>query len=312
MKFSIYQESRIGKRANNEDRMAHCYSRDALMLVIADGMGGHHYGEVAAQIAVQTFGTAFQKEARPGIKDPEQFLQSNMLNAHNAIYDFAFDNHLKDMPRTTCVACIVQNNLAYWAHSGDSRLYLVRNGKVLYRTRDHSRIQLLQDQGIITAKQAAVHPDRNKIYSSLGGTSAPEVDFSRKTPLVEGDVLLLCTDGVWGVLPEKLMAGAFRASDDITQTGPSLLDKAEMYGGPRADNLSLIAVRWDDTYAGKRSRASKTGMSTISTHAMSDDAITTQLDKFATETSGKDELSEKEIERAIAEIQRTIQKYTKK
>ena len=103
-------------------------------------------------------------------------------------------DRLKDSPRTTCVACIIQDNIAYWAHAGDSRLYLLRGGKVVTHTRDHSRVQLLIDQGLINESQAAVHPDRNKVYSCLGGQQSPEIEFSRKTPLVAGDVLALCTD----------------------------------------------------------------------------------------------------------------------
>ncbi|MEI2740174.1 MAG: protein kinase [Chitinophagaceae bacterium] len=158
MKFTIYQESRTGKRANNEDRLAYCYSREALLMVVADGMGGHYYGEVAAQIAVQTLTEAFPNESRPRLRDPFMFLQKGMLNAHRGILDFAGKHHLLDSPRTTCVACIVQNNVAYWAHSGDSRLYLLRNGKALAQTRDHSRVRLLVDQGVISEEQMTVAP----------------------------------------------------------------------------------------------------------------------------------------------------------
>jgi len=77
MKFSIYQESRTGMRANNEDRLAYCYSREALLMVVADGMGGHYYGEVAAQIAVQTLTEAFTREFRPRMRDPFLFLQKD-------------------------------------------------------------------------------------------------------------------------------------------------------------------------------------------------------------------------------------------
>ena len=103
MKFTIYQESRAGKRANNEDRLAHCYSRDALLMVVADGMGGHYYGEIAAQIAVQTLIESFQREAKPEIIDPFLFLQKAMSNAHSAILDFTDAHKLNDSPRTTCV-----------------------------------------------------------------------------------------------------------------------------------------------------------------------------------------------------------------
>jgi serine/threonine protein phosphatase PrpC len=306
MKFTIYQESRPGKRANNEDRLAHCYSRDALLMVIADGMGGHYYGEVAAQIAVQVLVESFQREATPAIRDPFLFLQKSMINAHRAIVDFTDDHNLKDSPRTTCVACIVQENIAYWAHAGDSRLYLMRDGKVLTHTRDHSRVQLLKDQGVINAAQAAVHPERNKVYSCLGGRLTPEIEFSRKTPLETGDVLALCTDGLWGVLPGEMMAVALK-SENLMQAVPMLLGQADIRGGPNADNLSILVVRWEDSYI----EEGATATSTVSTQTMSRDTITTRLDEFGRNPNYKTELSEEEIERAIEEIRSTIHKYSK-
>ena len=306
MKFTIYQESRIGKRANNEDRIAHCYSRDALLMVVADGMGGHYYGEIAAQIAVQALAEAFQREATPGIRDPFLFLQNSMMNAHRAIIDFTDAHNLKDSPRTTCVACIVQDNIAYWAHAGDSRLYHMREGKVLYHTRDHSRVQLLIDQGVITELQAASHPDRNKVYSCLGGRQTPEIDFSRKTPLEAGDVLALCTDGLWGVLPADMIAVSLK-TDNLMQAIPMVLGQAEIRGGPHADNLSVVAVRWEDSYVDANSSLP----SVVSTKTMSHDTVTTKLDEFGRNPKYKSELTEDEIERAIEEIRSTIQKFSK-
>lgn len=306
MKFTIYQESRPGKRANNEDRLAHCYSRDALLMVVADGMGGHYYGEIAAQIAVQVLIESFQREATPGISDPFLFLQKSMNNAHRAIIDFTDAHNLKDSPRTTCVACIVQHNIAYWAHAGDSRLYLMRGGKVLTHTRDHSRVQILKDQGVINAAQAAVHPERNKVYSCLGGRLTPEIEFSRKTPLEAGDVLALCTDGLWGVLSGETMAVALK-SENLMQAVPMLLGQADIRGGPNADNLSILVVRWEDSYI----EEGATATSTVSTQTMSRDTITTRLDEFGRNPNYKTELSEEEIERAIEEIRSTIQKYSK-
>ena len=306
MKFTIYQESRLGKRANNEDRLAHCYSRDALLMVVADGMGGHYYGEIAAQIAVQTLVEEFQRSATPEIRDPFMFLQKGMINAHSAIVDFTESHNLKDSPRTTCVACIIQDNIAYWAHAGDSRLYLMRDGRVLIHTRDHSRVQLLKDQGVINEAQAAVHPDRNKVYSCLGGRKAPEIEFSRKTPLEAGDVLALCTDGVWGVIPGEAMAVALK-SDNLMQAVPMLLGQADIRGGPNADNLSIVAVRWEDSYREEGTSPS----SVVSTQLMSRDTVTTKLDAFGRNPSYKTELSEEEIERAIDEIRSTIQKYSR-
>ena len=306
MKFTIYQESRIGKRANNEDRLAHCYSRDALLMVIADGMGGHYYGEVAAQIAVQTLAESFQREATPELRDPFMFLQKSLSNAHHAIADFTEAHSLRDSPRTTCVACLIQNNVAYWAHAGDSRLYLIRGGRVATRTRDHSRVQLLIDQGIITEAQAATHPERNKIYSCLGGYQPPDIEFSRKTPLEAGDVLALCTDGLWGVVPEETLIAGLQ-QENLIQAAPKLLNFADSNGGPNADNLSIVAVRWEDSYVDATSGLS----SVISTQTMARDTVTTRLDAFGRNPKYKTVLSEDENERAIEEIRSTIQKFSK-
>ena len=305
MKFTIYQDSRLGKRRNNEDRLAHCYSRDALLMVIADGMGGHYYGEVAAQIAVQTLIESFQRQAGPMLDNPFLFLQQSILNGHYAISDFSEQHRLEDSPRTTCVACIVQNNVAYWAHAGDSRLYLIRDGRVLTHTRDHSRVQLLLDQGVINEAQAAVHPERNRVYSCLGGPRLPEIEFSHKTPLEEGDVLVLCTDGIWNAVSDEALAKALY-SDNLIHSASALLDDIDEHSGNNADNFSIIAVRWEDAYI-----EAPDSLFSISTQSMPVDSITTVLDAFGHGASYKNELSEEEIEQAIEEIRHAIQKYAK-
>ena len=300
MRFTIYQESRQGGRANNEDRTTYCYSRDALLMVVADGMGGHHYGEIAAQIAVQTLADSFQREARPVLNDPFRFLQKGMTNAHHAILDYTARHRLKDTPRTTCVACVIQDNVAYWAHAGDSRLFLMRDGRVVAQTRDHSRIRLLVEEGMITEAQAAFHPDRNKIYSCLGSPHPPEIEFSRKTPLDHGDILLLCTDGLWGAIPGEEMAPVLNGAN-IVETLPLLLGEAEHKSGPHADNLSLVAARWETSYGDSAS--------SISTLDMGHDEITTHMEEFGRDPANKIDLSEDEIEKAIAEIRNAIDKY---
>lgn len=304
MRFTIYQESRQGGRANNEDRTTYCYSRDALLMVVADGMGGHHYGEVAAQIAIQTLADMFQREARPQLADPFRFLQKGMTNAHHAILDYTARHRLKDTPRTTCVACVVQDNIAYWAHAGDSRLYLMRAGRIIAQTKDHSRIRLLVEEGMISEAQAAIHPDRNKIYSCLGSPTAPEIEFSRKMPLEHGDVLLLCTDGLWGVLPNELMTAALKGAN-LLQAVPMLLTQAETRGGAHGDNLSVVAARWEESYVEEASSA-------ISTQTMAQDEVTTRLDEFGRNPAYKSDLSEDEIEKAIEEIRAAIDKYNPK
>jgi serine/threonine protein phosphatase PrpC len=304
MRFTIYQESRQGGRANNEDRTTYCYSRDALLMVVADGMGGHHYGEVAAQIAIQTLADVFQREAKPLLADPFRFLQKGMTNAHHAILDYTARHRLKDTPRTTCVACVVQDNIAYWAHAGDSRLYLMRAGKTIAQTKDHSRIRLLVEEGMISEAQAAVHPDRNKIYSCLGSPTPPEIEFSRKMPLEHGDILLLCSDGLWGVLPTEHMAAALKGAN-LLQAVPMLLNQAETKGGAHGDNLSVVAARWEESYVEEAS-------SSISTQTMAQDEVTTRLDEFGRHPAYKSDLSEDEIEKAIEEIRSAIDKFNPK
>jgi len=302
MRFTIYQESRQGGRANNEDRTSYCYSRDALLMVIADGMGGHHHGEIAAQIAVQTLADGFQREAKPKVADPFRFLQKAMTNAHHAILDYSARHRMPETPRTTCVACLVQDSVAYWAHAGDSRLFLMRNGRVIAQTKDHSRVRLLVEEGMISEAQAAVHQDRNKIYSCLGSPSAPEIEFSRKTPLEHGDIVLLCTDGLWGVTSGELMAVALKGAN-LIQALPMLLSQAEVKGGPHGDNLSAVAVRWEDAYVDESSSA-------ISTQTMALNEVTTRLEEFGRNPAYKSDLSDEEIEKAIEEIRNTIDKYT--
>lgn len=306
MKFSVFQESRIGKRRNNQDRLAYSYSRDALLLVIADGMGGHLHGEVAAQIAVQYITETFQAEAAPRINDPTQFLSRSLTNAHYAILDYASDRLLPEAPRTTCVACVVQDGRAFWAHSGDSRLYLIREGRIEARTRDHSRVQMMVDEGLMTENDAASHPARNRVFSCLGGTHMPHIDHSPRTALQAGDVIVLATDGAWSPLrSEGLIAGLARG--DIMAVVPGWLDTAEHLAGDDCDNLSMIAMRWEDEYMDEPSTH-------ISTLTMPLDSFTTQMEGFSRAREGSSaggDLTDEEIERAIAEIQSAIRKYSK-
>jgi serine/threonine protein phosphatase PrpC len=225
-----------------------------------------------------------------------------MTNAHHAILDYSARHRMQDSPRTTCVACLVQDSVAYWAHAGDSRLFLMRNGRVTAQTKDHSRVRLLVEEGMISEAQAAVHPDRNKIYSCLGSPSAPEFEFSRKTPLEHGDILLLCTDGLWGVTSGELMAVSLKGAN-LIQAVPMLLSQAETKGGPHGDNLSVVAVRWEEAYVDDASSA-------ISTQTMALNEVTTRLEEFGRNPAYKSDLSDEEIEKAIEEIRSTIDKYT--
>jgi len=307
MKFTIFQDSRRGGRKSNQDRVAYSYSREALLMVVADGMGGHLYGEVAAEIVTQFITEMFQREASPSISDPFMFLSKAFINAHHAILDYAADRLNDEVPRTTCVACIIQDGKAYWAHTGDSRLYLLRGGKVVSHTRDHSRVQLMVEQGLVREEDAATHPARNRIYSCLGGIHAPQIDFSQQNKLRPGDVILLCTDGAWTPLGGEFMAQKLTGAD-IMVAVPELLDEAERVAGPHGDNLSAVALTWEE------GGQVDTSSSVVSTDKMHANQFTTDAEGFAKSRGGNvrhGDLTDDEIERIVSEIQSAIQKYAK-
>jgi hypothetical protein len=152
--------------------------------------------------------------------------------------------------------------------------------------------------------QAAVHPERNKIYSCLGGGQAPEIEFSRKTPLEDGDIILVCSDGLWGVTSGESMAVTLKGAN-LLQAAPMVMAQAEVKGGTQGDNLSMVAVRWEESYV-------EPSESSVSTQAMTMDQVTTRLDEFGRNPSAKTDLSEDEIEQAIEEIRLAIDKYTPK
>jgi serine/threonine protein phosphatase PrpC len=304
MRFTIFQESRKGPRAVNQDRVAYTYSRDALLLVVADGMGGHAGGEIAAQIAVRLFVERFQQEAKPLLKSPIAFLHESMVNAHAALGSYSTRFSMLETPRTTCVACVVQAGHAYWAHVGDSRLYLYRQGSLVSQTKDHSKVQYLVDQGVISAGDVADHPDRNKIYSCLGGMVDPLIGLSSRTQLRDGDMIVMCTDGLWGSLAIDEIASWLTATP-ILKAAPDMLREAERRAGADGDNLSVIVMRWGP-------EALVEEPSTTITETLGLGEFATQLDRtlsLADRRGTHRDLSDDEIERAIDEIQTTIQRY---
>jgi serine/threonine protein phosphatase PrpC len=305
MQFSVYQQSHIGARKVNQDRMGYSYTRDALLLVLADGMGGHLGGEIAAQITLSALSALFQQQATPYVKKPERFLQEAFLQAHEDIVRYAAAHQLPEAPRTTLVACLVQHNSAVWAHCGDSRLYLVRDGEALARTCDHSHIEYLITRGRADPSERATHPDRNKLYNCLGASIAPRVELSRQTSLQEGDVLLLCSDGLWGVLPDDQIVHQLSTST-IVRAVPDMIAMATAIGGSKADNTTALAIMWqgDDAGAG--------GGEVISTQMLPEHEVNSVMDAVPQANApGADAFDEDEIEKAIAEIRDAIEKSSK-
>jgi serine/threonine protein phosphatase PrpC len=246
MRFAVHQTSRIGGRKYNQDRVAYAYTDSSFLLVLADGMGGHTHGEIAAQIAIHTFMQEFAKSAKPTISEPALFLRETMKGCHQAINNYTHINALEGSPGTTCVAALVQDGKVSWAHAGDSRLYLVREGKVVKVTRDHSVVQQLADWGIITKEEMKTHQDRNKITNCLGGVDDIfYVEASSSTDMQSGDVLLLCSDGFWSPLSNDEIAVGL-AHGELSNSLAQLVDIALYREKERADNTTAIVARLGD------------------------------------------------------------------
>ena len=303
MRFSVYQESHVGGRRNNQDRMGYCFTRDALLLVLADGMGGHIQGEMAATIALQTIGSLFQQQANPYVKKPEKFLEESFFAAHRELHRYRAINNLPETPRTTIVACLVQHNNAFWAHCGDSRLYWMRNGQILARTRDHSRIETLIAQGKVDPSERDTHPERNKLFNCLGAPNMPIVELSRRASLQPGDVLLLCSDGLWSVLPDHVLAQSLHANT-VVRAVPELLTMATGIAGKNSDNVTALAMMWEGG-------SIEDSPNTITTNTLPVGSVTTTIQAPRADLEHTDVFDDSEIEKAIAEIRSAIEKTSR-
>jgi PPM family protein phosphatase len=308
MKFTIYQNSLQGPRDNNQDRIAYSYSKDAMLVVVADGMGGHRHGEVAAQFCVKMLTEAFQRLALPILSDPFKFLSDHIRQVHDAIESHAIANDMLDMPRTTLVAAIVQHDELYCAHVGDSRLYHIRDGRVIFLTVDHSKVQLLYRKGLIKKEEILTHPERNKVYNCVGGKVLPHVELATKRALWDGDIIMLCSDGLWSLLETEEIASIL-SEGAVTDSVPALLEIAESRADEHGDNISVIAFNWGGL----------PGVQQVSTATMPMDLTTTIMGPLTGENTNTNGaklseipgLSDEEIEGAIAEIQAAIKKIPK-
>lgn len=305
MRFSICQESAIGARRANQDRMGYCYTRDALLMLLADGMGGHIQGEVAASIAVQTVSALFQEAAAPHVKKPERFLEDALYAAHREIHRYRAVNALPETPRTTIVACLVQHGSALWAHCGDSRLYWIRGGQVQRRTRDHTRVEALIEQGLLDPSAARTHPDRNKLYNCLGAPGVPSIDMGEPARLEAGDVLLLCSDGLWTALPDEAMA-LHLVTEGVVRAVPKLVRQAETAAGAASDNVTALAMMWDDAVPAQ----SDAGVITTALVPLGAVTTTIHAPRHA-DLESVEGFDDGEIEKAIAEIRDAIERTSR-
>ena len=293
MKFSVFQISRRGGREKNEDRMGYAYTREAGLLVLADGMGGHPEGAMAAQLALQTVSAYFQKAATPTVREVPDFLASALMAAHHQIIRYAAEKGMLDTPRTTLVAAVMERGSMHWVHCGDSRLYLIRNGELLTRTRDHSYMEQQAHLG-----RATSHINRNILFTCLGSPAKPVFDLSGPVQLQQGDRVLLCSDGLWGTVKDFEIA-AEMASQPLEQAVPELVEMALKRGGPRCDNVTVLAMEWEtpDEYQTTR----------ISTEEIEEGVFASTIQSGVPDPTIED-MDDEAIERSIAEINEAIRR----
>ena len=234
-----------GDRREQQDRVVilpHARRKGVALAVVADGMGGHTGGALAAEQVVHTAKTNLDQFLGAD-ECPQQMLLNSMQEAHTMIKASRFMNE-KD-PHSTAVMLLLQPGRVTWGHCGDSRLYHFRGKQLVRRTVDHSYVEHLVATGKITAQQALTHPNRNVLLASLGGQEDPRVSLDEVTELMAGDAFVLCSDGLWGYFDDLELA-TLVADNSARQACELLIDKARQRANGGGDNLSLAIIKLID------------------------------------------------------------------
>lgn len=231
-----------GDRKEQQDRVAilpHARKRGVALAVVADGMGGHTGGALAAEQVIHTARNNLDHFS-PEDESPQCLLENSMREAHTMIKASRFMNE-KD-PHSTAVMLLIQPGQITWAHCGDSRLYHFRGSRLLGRTVDHSYVEHLVAVGRITPEQALTHPNRNVLLTSLGGQDEPKFDFAETADVAAGDAFVLCSDGLWGYFDDEELA-TLVAANSARNACEILIDQARKRAGGGGDNLSLAVIK---------------------------------------------------------------------
>ena len=247
--------SDIGGREEQQDRVAVFRSENAVLLALADGLGGHEDGAAAAGAVIDAAQQAFAAaqvaagDTHPAAEDthPKQLLERVVLAANEQIRMQAWTKASPGARQSgsTCVLLHLTAAKATWAHIGDSRLYFFTNGKLTGRSLDHSLVEILRLKGRISEQEMKSHPDRNRLLEALGMSSEPEPEIDQK-PASPADGFLLCSDGLWEHLADFELEQAMAA--DELQTGlDKLVSEARARGGKNGDNISVAAARFRET-----------------------------------------------------------------
>jgi serine/threonine protein phosphatase PrpC len=246
MQIEYAKVSALGDRSDNQDRAAVVVADDAALMLVFDGMGGHSDGARAAETGLKVIQDLFMDSTLP-IFDPQGFLYMALARAHDEVVGLGKEVAVDFRPRATCAICLVQEGGSFWAHIGDSRIYQVRNDNVLLRSRDHSHVEVLIQEGAITEEEALDHPMRNFVECCIGGDApVPDMSITARQELMAGDVLLACSDGLWAGLTDEDMAQIGAAGDtSLAQNLKDLSIQALTTNAPYSDNTTGTALRWN-------------------------------------------------------------------
>lgn len=241
MEIEIVSLSRQGGREYNEDVFGHWNDGRHVICLVADGAGGHGGGDVAAAIARQTVLGGFA--AAPGF-DPEA-LRRLLEQANRDIVERQAEGGKLAAMRSTVVAAVLDlhDNRFIWAHAGDSRAYLFRDGALAARTQDHSVVQQMIAGGMLDEESARLHPQRNMLLSALGSIAEPpEITVTEPMPLEEGDVLLLCSDGVWEPIGDACLLQTLQAANDANRWIERIDAQVRAHAKRQHDNYTALAL----------------------------------------------------------------------
>jgi PPM family protein phosphatase len=239
----------VGGRKEQQDRVELFEARDGSerLLVLADGMGGHSGGALAAEAVIETAQALWRRQLlKP--QPAEALLRQLIQEAHKRINA---EGEKKDLsPRSTAALLHITDHRAHWAHVGDSRLYRFRGTELVGRTLDHSVVQMLVDMGKVEEEEMATHPDQNRLTQSLGGEADPEPDLE-SAEIAVGDGFVLCSDGLWEQITPEEMLEALNA-EALSVEAKRLAKLAAERGGAEGDNVTIAMARADDENKKKR------------------------------------------------------------
>ncbi len=239
--------SLIGHRDENQDRVGVVSSGSSTFAIVIDGMGGHNEGARAAEMAKTVILDLFEASEKP-IYHPREFLIQCIEQAHAALVELGRDQKVDHRPRATCALALIQKDKAYWAHVGDSRIYHLRDRKMVARTRDHSHIEILLREGLITEDEYREHPLRNYVEHCIGGEARePFCSVAGAKTLEPNDILLLCSDGLWGGTDDHVIAECFPsdvAEMDLLSNLRELMEAAIDAEAPHSDNTTAAVIHW--------------------------------------------------------------------